>query len=107
MKTFLMICHVAVDFVGPGNLLFRITPNGENKIHTFVQAPEWIKDTLIFKLLRKDGSIVIAQKQEDVKALENNPVDGIGADGKTMTEAPVEIKPAIKTRTKKTVKGDA
>jgi len=102
MKNFLMICYVAVDFVGPGGEIFRIGPK---QLGVFVEAPEWVKNTLIFKLLLKDESIRIGESNE-AKKLENDPYDGIGADGKA-TEVKVEVpEPVIKTRKKVAKKKD-
>ena len=106
MDKFLMICYVCADF-GPYNgELVRITP--ENK-GIFVEAPAWIKRTLIYKWLLEDGSIKVADVQITRKQGENDPMKGIGADGKAMKEGeePVEVNTeVIKTRTRKTAKKD-
>jgi len=94
MKNFLMICYVAADFMGPDGALFRITPD---KIGVFVEAPEWIKNTLLFRMLVSDGSIKVGESSNQ-KKLENDPMEGIGADGKKIeddvevVDAPVTIK---------------
>jgi len=106
MDKFLMICYVCADF-GPYNgELFRITP--ENK-GVFVEAPGWVRKTLIFKWLVNDGSIKVADEQISRKQGENDPMEGISAEGKSVeaSEEPVEVKTeVIKTRTRKTAKKD-
>lgn len=128
MKTFLMICAVCADFFSPDGHEFRVR---KNMIGQFIQAPEWIKKTLLFKLLLKDGTIKIAAetKKERVQQ-ENDPLAGLGADGKaekpqdtqtseapetpdtvTKEEAPAAEEPAAeqpkKARTTRKKKDDA
>ena len=108
MDKFLMICYVCADFGPVNGELFRITP--ENK-GIFVEAPAWIKNTIIYKWLVADGSIKVADEQISKKQGENDPMKGISAEGKAVEEPeaePVEVKTEIiKTRTRKTKKGDA
>lgn len=112
---FLMICKVCADF-GPYNgEMFRITPD---KRGVFVEAPMWVKSTLMFKWLLNDGSITVAESSSVKKKEENDPMEGISAEGKKeeiseANEAEVaeavesgEVK-ALKTRTRKTKKDDA
>lgn len=98
MDTFLMICYVAADFCGRNGEKFRVTPD---KIGVFVEAPAWIRETLLFKMLVKDGSIRIGVTTEDKKKLENDPMEGVTAEGK---EAPEKDEHVIKTRKKATTK---
>lgn len=91
MDKFLMICYVAADFVSPRGDIFRITPD---KIGVFVEAPGWVQNTLLFKMLVKDGSIKVGEQRAEIKKLENDPMEGIGADGKE--EKPEEK--IVKTR---------
>ena len=81
MDTFLMICYVAADFVSPGHDLFQISPMLHN-IGIFVQAPMWVKDTTLFKWLVNDGSIKTALDTKEQKKLENDPMEGVNAEGK-------------------------
>lgn len=83
MKKFLAIFTVAFECFSPAGELFRIKPKD---IGVFKEVPEWVKDTLIFKLLLKDGSVKIAAEKEELKKLENDPKDGIDADGKKHEE---------------------
>lgn len=79
MDTFLMICYVAADFGPYKGELFRVTPD---KLGIFIQAPTWIKETLIYKLLLQDGSIKIGLDKTEQKKLENDPMEGISSEGK-------------------------
>lgn len=115
MDTFLMICRVCAEFNGGKGFFFEITQANRG---VFVQAPKWIKETRMFKGLLADGSITVALETAEKKKLENDPNEGIGADGKAEepaeapevpaeapAEAPAEEKPAKKTtRTKKAAK---
>ena len=84
MGTFMMICYVMASFLKPGTDETFDVPR--EKIGTFIQAPEWVKNTLEFKLLMKDKSIrVAAETRHERLKLENDPMDGIGADGKAKT----------------------
>ena len=84
MGTFMMICYVMASFLKPGTDETFDVPR--EKIGTFIQAPEWVKDTLEFKLLMQDKSIrVAAETRHERLKLENDPMDGIGADGKAET----------------------
>lgn len=103
MKKFLMICYVAADFAGAGGEMFRVTPE---KIGTFIEAPEWVKETLLFKWLLSDGSIKVAYEQISMKDGENDPMKGIAADGKEIKpeEPKEEPKEAEEAEEKKTTK---
>ena len=102
MDKFLMICYVAADFVGPGRELYRVTAKD---LGVFVEAPAWIRDTLLYKWLVNDGSIKVAADKPEAKKLENDPADGITAEGKA---EPVEVNVTVrKTRKKKDDAGDA
>lgn len=104
MNKFLMICTVCADFFSPKGEVFRITPRDRGVI---VEAPEWIKTTLLFKMLSNDGSVQYVNRDNE-KRLENDPMKGITAEGKK-EEAPVEVvveEPVIKTRKRSTKKKD-
>lgn len=102
MDTFLMICRVCAEFNGGKGFFFAITPVTRG---IFVQAPAWIKETRMFKGLLADGSITIGVETAEKKKLENDPNEGIGADGKAVNEAedtPADEKPKQKRGGKKT-----
>lgn len=98
MKEFLMLCAVAADFNSPEGDIFRITPD---KINQFVLAPEWIKETLMYQWLVNDGSIKVADTKEARKKLENDPLEGMTADGKSVEKSEEDETPAKKTQRRK------
>jgi len=100
VDTFLMICSVAADFGPYRGELYRVRPQD---IGIMLQAPAWIKDTMMYKWLLADGAIKVADTAEKQKELENDPLKGLGADGKAQEEPAEEqpAKPARKTRAKK------
>lgn len=85
MKNILIICYVCADFVLNGNR-FSVKPG---QLGTFIEAPEWIKNTLMFKLLVKDGSLKVSNEHISKKQGENDPMKGMSAEGKKqeITEA--------------------
>lgn len=97
MDKFLMICYVASIFVGPGGNTFKIGPD---QIGVFVETPGWVKDTLLFKLLQQDGSVRVGEGGAEQKKLENDPKEGIGADGKVVEEV-VEVPDTKVLKTRK------
>ena len=78
MDTITVICTVAADFFAPGGLTFSIESKDRN---TIKEAPAWIKNTLMFKYLRKDRSISFVDKNNKKQA-ENDPLAGQNAEGK-------------------------
>ena len=104
MGKFLLICTRCADFFSRTGERFQITPFTRGVI---VEAPEWIKETLMFKLLEKDGSVQYVTRENKTQ-LENDPMQGINAEGKK-EEAPVEVvieEPIIKTRKRSVKKKD-
>lgn len=87
MDKFLMICSVAADFGPYRGEFFRVRPQD---IGLMLMAPVWIQDTLLFKWLVNDGSIKIANSKDEQKQLENDPLEGLAADGKKVGEEPEE-----------------
>lgn len=80
MKEFLMVCFVAAKFeTYDKKKKFEVTAKDRGQ---FIMAPEWIKSTLLFKLLLKDGSIKVTLDKADQKKVENDPSIGINAEGK-------------------------
>jgi len=113
MDKFLMICYVSAEFGPFKGEVFRVTPD---KIGIFIEAPAWIKETIMFRWLLADGSIKVAEQQITMKQGENDPMKGVAADGraeekseaveKEITEAAEVPEKLIKTRTRKTKKDD-
>lgn len=79
MKTFLMICYVSAVFGPLDGKTFQVTPA---QIGVFIEAPEWIKKTVMFKWLLNDKSIKVADEQISLKDGENDPMKGMSAEGK-------------------------
>ena len=114
MDKFLMICYVAADFSSREGETFSIKAA---QIGMFVEAPGWVRDTLLFKWLLKDGSVKVAEQNIDMKQGENDPMKGIAADGKEqekakaaeaeVVEAVKEPEKLVKPRAKKAKKDDA
>ena len=83
-----IICYVAADFVNSEGGKFSVTGK---ELGVIKEAPEWIKDTLLFKWLVNDGSIKFVTRSNRISA-ENDPLAGISAEGKeirTEEETPV------------------
>ena len=56
MNKILIVCNQEADFLGPHAVLFRITAAEVGKC---IEAPEWIRNTLLFKVLKKEEKIRI------------------------------------------------
>ena len=96
----LIIPYVCADFRDKnGNPIFRITAD---MLRTMQDVPEAIKQDLLFDMLVADGSIKTPETVAQRKLLEQDPMIGMTAEGKSeKTEKPA--KPA-KTETKAEVK---
>ena len=114
MDKFLMICYVSADFGPKDGAVFHVSPS---QIGVFIEAPVWIKDTLMFRWLLNDGSIKVSDEQISKKQGENDPMKGMSAEGKdkkvseeletAVAEEVAEEAPKPKTRTRKAKTGDA
>jgi len=112
-----IICAVAADFINSDGDKFSVTGK---EIGLIKEAPEWIKKTLLFKMLANDGSIKYVTKSNKIEA-ENDPLAGLNAEGKEIrpeekkgeepaekSEEKVSEKPKGRTtRQKKEKKDDA
>ncbi len=77
----LIIPYVCAEFHDfSGNPVFRITPAMRG---TMVEAPEAIKQDVLFDMLVNDGSIKVPETAAQKKALENDPMVGVTAEGKS------------------------
>ncbi len=75
-----ILSHVCVDFYDKQrNLLFSIPPTLLNCILT---APDEIRQDPIFDMLLADHSLEAVQTIDQKKRLENDPTDGVTAEGK-------------------------
>lgn len=94
MGTILIICTVCAEFRSPVGETFKILPHERGVIK---EAPAWIQETLMFSLLKKDNSISYVNRT-NIKQAENDPFEGIAADGKAEEKA--EEKPKKRTTKK-------
>lgn len=76
-NTITIICAVAAEFKN-GMDKFYVT---RDKLGLVLQAPEWIKNTLMFKLLAADGSLKYVTPANRIQ-VENEPFLGLNAEGK-------------------------
>ncbi len=91
----LIIPYVCAEFRDRnGNTLFRITPG---MLKGMQEAPDSIKQDLLFDLLVADGSIRTPETAAQRKLLEQDPMTGMAATGKT--EEAEAAKPAKTTKT--------
>jgi len=85
MNKILIICYVCAEFFLNGER-FAIKPG---QLGTFIEAPAWIKNTVMFKWLVNDGSLKVSNEHITKKQGENDPMKGMSAEGKKkeITEA--------------------
>ncbi len=75
-----ILSHVCVDFYDKQrNLLFSVPPSLINCVLT---APEEIQQDPIFDMLLADHSLEAVRSVEQKKHLENDPTEGVTAEGK-------------------------
>ena len=93
----LIIPYVCAEFHDrSGTVIHRITPAMRG---TMVEAPEAIRQDILFNLLVKDGSIKTPETPGQKKVLEKDPMVGVTAEGKS--EQP---KTAVNEKSAKAVK---
>ena len=84
----LIIPYVCAEFHDfSGNLVFRITPAMRG---TMVEAPEAIKQDILFDMLVNDGSIKVPETAAQKKALENDP-NGLLKLGSVLLPSPYSV----------------
>ena len=102
----LILSRVCADFYDRRNtLLFRISPQD---LGLFVDAPESIREDLLFRMLVDDGSIKFPEDAKSNRALENDPYAGATAEGKDIKPKAAKPKsePKPKPETKQESKQD-
>ncbi len=83
----MMISYVCADFYNKKNeRVFQVRPAD---IREFLYPPESIKEDPLYQMLLNDGSIAIANTEEEKKTLEKNMMIGIDAAGRK--KRPVSI----------------
>ena len=78
---FTIVCYVAAIFSDPKTReeIFRVE---KSDLGLIMDAPKAIKQDPLFNLLVSDGSIKIVEKK-NLKQLENDPMKGVSAEGKS------------------------
>ena len=77
----LIIPYVCAEFHDKaGSVLYRITPAMRGRIE---EAPESIKQDILFNMLVADGSIKVPETAAQKKTLEQDPMVGVTAEGKS------------------------
>ncbi len=93
----LIIPYVCADFRDKkGNPIFRITAD---MLRTMQDVPEAIKQDILFDMLVRDGSIKTPETVAQRKLLEQDPMIGMNADGRSAEKAEKTAKNA-RTETK-------
>ena len=77
----LIIPYVCAEFRDKtGNVLYRITPEMRGVMQ---EAPDNIWQDILFDMLVTDGSIKVPESTAQKKILENDPMVGVTAEGKS------------------------
>lgn len=78
---FTIVCYVAAIFSDPKTReeIFRVE---KGDLGLIMDAPKAIKQDPLFNLLVSDGSLKIVEKK-NLKQLENDPMKGVSAEGKS------------------------
>ena len=101
----LIIPYVCAEFHDrAGTVIHRITPAMRG---TIVEAPEAIRQDVLFSMLVKDGSIKTPETSAQKKTLEKDPMAGVTAEGRSAVIAGGDktAKPAKATKTENKVEG--
>ena len=78
----LILSRVCAEFHNAkGEKIFTVTPATRN---IFVEAPDAIREDVLFRMLINDGSLEAAVPEERKKILEQEPEEGHAADGKAI-----------------------
>ena len=87
-----ILSRVCADFTdAKGNVIYRIGP--ADRLVYKDDAPEAIRDDLLFRMLLADGSIEVIETAAQRKTMEQDPTAGTDATGKKMTKAKAESDP--------------
>ena len=71
-----IVSHVCAEFYdAKGELILAVTPS---LITSFIEAPDAIRQDPLFQMLINDGSLEAGFTKERKRALENDPMNGIG-----------------------------
>ena len=84
----LILSRVCAEFHNAkGEVVFAVTPATRN---LFVEAPDSIREDILFRLLINDGSLEAAVPEARRKMLEQEPTAGTDASGKAVKPEPAE-----------------
>ena len=101
----LILSRVCAEFHNAkGEVVFAVTPATRN---IFVEAPDSIREDILFRMLINDGSLEAAVPEARRKMLEQEPTAGTDASGKAIKPEVTEKtdeKPEKATKTQKTGK---
>ncbi len=88
-----ILSRVCADFHDQkGNVIYRIRP--VDRLVYKDDAPDAIRDDLLFKMLVADGSIEVIETAAQEKAMEQDPTAGADATGKKPPKTKADEKPA-------------
>ena len=98
-----IVPYVCAEFHNPDNgSIHKIRPD---ELKNITQAPDWIRGELLFDMLVRDGSIKIPETAGQKKQLEQDPMIGMAATGKTVeAETGKPPKPVRTVKAEKTAK---
>ena len=99
----LIVSHVCAEFHdAKGTAVFSIPPSMIN--NTFINAPDFVQEDPLFRMLVRDGSIETSVTEERKRSLESDPTEGLDAAGKAL---PQPARPAKSAKSSKgTVNSD-
>ncbi len=105
----LIVPRVCAEFHSPtGEILFTVRPH---MLGSIVEAPETIRQDLLFQMLVNDGSLKAVESAAEKRAMENDPMAGVAADGRSEADAAIASAKASKsaksTKADKTEKSEA
>ena len=101
----LIVSRVCAEFCDEkGTSIFSVQPNMRGIL---TEAPDAIRDTLLFRMLVSEGSLKAVEDIVDRKRLENDPMRGVDAEGKSQTDAALAKATARTARSGKSAKGTA
>ncbi len=83
----LIVSRVCAEFHdADGNILFSVHPHMRGQM---IEAPESIRQDLLFQMLVNDGSLKAVKDDTEKKILENDPMIGVDAEGKSAADAAI------------------
>ena len=83
----LIVSRVCAEFHDDeGNILFSVHPNMRGQM---IEAPESIRQDLLFQMLVNDGSLKAVENAAEKKSLENDPMAGVDAEGRNAADAAI------------------